>query len=554
MRSLALTIIFMTSCLYLPDGVSATELQPRAGQPLSGLTPAQLDRFTIGRTRFTSELTVAGGPGPVFGLGPIFNDSSCSACHTTPVGGSGDKTVTRFGIFDDKTGTFDPLANKGGSLLQDEAIDASCVEHVDASANVTTLRVTNSAIGDGLIEAIPDADILAHESPGPGVSGRAHMVNSFEDPVPMLHVGRFGWKAQLASVLSFSADASFNELGLTNQFLQQENDPNGTDPPALVAPCDDGVPDPDDVQDAGGKFFIERVTDFQRFLAAPPQTPKSGMSGETIFNTIGCNVCHVSTFTTSSDTAFEAPVRNKVIHPYSDFLLHDMGLLGDGIVQGDASEREIRTPPLWGLRFRDPMLHDGRAGAGTFASRVTAAIGWHDVFGSEARPPAQAFAALSASDKSKVIAFLDSLGRAEFDADGNNVIDGVDLASFVNCFTGPTPTYTPDDACSVHDIDQDGDVDNDDFAFFQQAYDAPVGDCNGNSVNDLQDILSHTSKDCNTNGVPDECDPEFTDIATFVNLLTGQLNDPGLTCMYDRNTDGTLNGKDIQPFINDMLP
>jgi CxxC motif-containing protein (DUF1111 family) len=532
----------------------AIDLQPKAGAPLAGLTAAQLNRFTIGRTRFTSQVTVAGGGGPIFGLGPVFNETSCGTCHDSPTGGAGDKTVTRFGFLDDKTGTFDPLADKGGSLLQAQAIDPSCLEHVDAGANVTTLRVTNSALGDGLVEAIPEGDLLAHESAGPGISGRAHMVNAFEDQVPTLHVGRFGWKAQLATVLSFSADASFNELGLTNRFLQSETDPNGIDPPGLTAPCDDGVADPDDIQDNEGVFFIDRVTDFQRFLSAPPQTPKNGMSGETIFNTIGCNACHVQSFTTSNEPEFEDAIRNKTIHPYSDFLLHDMGTLGDNIVQGDASGREFRTPPLWNLRVRDPMIHDGRAAAGTFTTRVTTAINAHNAFGSEAQPSAVAYAALPTISKNNVIAFLNSLGRAEFDANGDDTIDGVDLGSFVSCFTGPTPTYTPDDPCSVHDIDQDGDVDNDDFNLFLQAYEPAQGDCNGNSINDLRDILDHTSLDCNTNGTPDECDPEYNDITLFVNLLTGQVIDPLITCMFDRNHDTLLDGRDIQPFINDLLP
>lgn len=529
------------------DLVRAVDLQPKMGAPLKDLTPAQLDHFIEGRTKFNTALTIAGG------LGPVFNETSCGACHSTPIGGSGAMVVTRFGFFDDKNEIFDPLVEKGGSLLQAQGINGTCIEQVPPEANVTAHRLTNSTLGFGLVEAIPDADLLANEAVGPGISGKAHMVEAFEDP-PMspLRVGRFGWKCQVATVLTFSADAALNEMGLTNRFIVTENDPNGDDPPTL-GECDT-VADPEDGPDINGLHFIDHVTNFQRFLAAPPQTPRSGMSGESIFNAIGCADCHIPQFMTSNDPGLEDAIRNKPVRAYSDFLLHDMGTLGDGIEQGMASGRELRTTPLWGLRMRDPLIHDARVTGGTFASRITAAIGWHNAPFSEAQPAGAAFAALSQSDKDKVIAFLDSLGRAEFDADGNNSIDESDFADFVACFTGPTPTYTPDDACSVHDIDQDGDVDNDDYALFLQAYEPVQGDCNSNTVNDLTDILNATSLDCNANAVPDECDSQYTDIALFVAVMLGTNQDPALLCMYDRNADSEVNGLDVQPFIDFILP
>lgn len=529
------------------DRAFAVDLQPKMGAPLSGLTPAQLDRFIEGQTKFNTALTIAEG------LGPVFNETSCGACHSTPIGGSGAMVVTRFGFFDDKNEIFDPLDEKGGSLLQVQGINGTCIEVVPPEANVTAHRLTTSTLGFGLIEAIPDADIQANEAVGPGISGKAHMVEAFEDPpLSPLRVGRFGWKSQVATVLTFSADASLNEMGLTNRFILTENDPNGDDPPTL-GECDT-VADPEDGPDINGQHFIDHVTHFQRFLAAPPQTPKSGMTGESIFNAIGCDDCHIPLFMTSNDGGLEDAIRNKPVRAYSDFLLHDMGTLGDGIEQGMASVRELRTTPLWGLRMRDPLIHDARVTGGTFASRVTAAIGWHNAPFSEAQPAGAAFAALSQTDKDHVIAFLGSLGRAEFDADGNNFIDQVDFADFVACFTGPTPTYTPDDACSVHDIDQDGDVDNDDYALFLQAYEPVQGDCNSNTVNDLTDILNATSLDCNTNAVPDECDSQYTDIALFVAVMLGTNQDPALLCMYDRNADSEVNGLDVQPFIDFILP
>ena len=316
-------------CLFCATIAYGDSPQPRPGDPLPTLTDTMLERFLKGKISFNQELTIEGG------LGPIFNQTSCGSCHNNPVGGAGTQTVTRFG-FIGKKGGFDPLAALGGSLLQAEAIDDGCAEFVPPEANVTTFRVTNSALAFGLVEAISDADILANRDLQPeSQRGVAHMVTNFEDEEGNLYVGRFGWKAQVASVLTFSSDASQNEMGLSNRFLPFDNAPNGDED--LLAICDT-VADPEDFPDKEGYEFIDRVTDFQRFLAPPPQTPRSGMSGEVIFNQIGCNVCHTPSFTTADDPKLEPQLRNQPIRLYGDCLLHDMGLAGDGIVQGDATE------------------------------------------------------------------------------------------------------------------------------------------------------------------------------------------------------------------------
>src|SRR5690606_1583781 len=160
-----------------------------------------------------------------------------------------------------------------------------------------------------------------------------------DEPGAPLRAGRFGWKAQVATVLTFSADAAQNEMGLSNRFLPFDNAPNGD--LDLLALCDT-VPEPEDGPDEEGLHFIDRITDFQRYIAPPPQTPKSGMTGEAIFISIGCAKCHIPEWTTRNDGDLEDAIRGKTIKPYSDFLLHDMGELGDGIVQGDAMELEMR--------------------------------------------------------------------------------------------------------------------------------------------------------------------------------------------------------------------
>ncbi|NRA97022.1 MAG: hypothetical protein HRU14_12525, partial [Planctomycetes bacterium] len=194
--------------------------------------------------------------------------------------------------------------------------------------------------------------------------------------------------------------------------------------------------------------------------------------------------------------------------PYSDYLLHDMGSAADFIEQGAGGIQELRTPALWGVRFRDPLWHDGRVTGPTLAVRITGPGGiieLHNAFANTAAPAAQAFLALSAADQQHVINFLDSLGRREFDGDGDGDVDFLDLQAFLTAQTGPgVANYTPDDPEAVFDIDEDGDVDNVDFDYLVQAYEE---DCNNNGQNDLHDILvAATSTDFNGNYIPDECE------------------------------------------------
>jgi CxxC motif-containing protein (DUF1111 family) len=194
--------------------------QPRSGEPLADLTNDEFTRFTLGKIAFDHTFTAPEG------LGPIFNKASCSNCHNNRVGGAGSQDVTRFG-FIDKNG-FDPLEEYGGSLLQAQAISPECAEVVPPEANWTSKRITNSALAFGLVEAIPDQAILdVRDAQDPSVQGIAHMVFPFETPTTE-RVGRFGWKAQVATVLTFSADASQNELGLSNFFVPFDNAPTAT--------------------------------------------------------------------------------------------------------------------------------------------------------------------------------------------------------------------------------------------------------------------------------------------------------------------------------------
>ncbi len=526
--------------MFLVGGAPAlagTGTQPAMGDPLPGLTAEELSRFEIGKVSFDRDFTVPEG------LGPIFNQDGCGSCHNVPLGGPGTILEVRAAML--SKGGYDLLESLGGPLFQTEKISDECAETVPQGAYVIN-RLTNGMMGYGLVEAIPDADILFYVAnpPAPGISGVAHMVETFEDPGNP-RVGRFGWKAQDATIFSFSVGATNNEMGITNRFLPDEQDPNGIDPPSLGDPdfCDT-IPDPE-----VSTQFLEELTDFQRFLAQPPQTPNSGMTGETLFLQIGCGACHVPTFTTPDDPDLEDAIRNKVIHPYSDFLLHDMGQTSDGFPQGAAEPREMKTPPLWGLLIRDPVWHDGRF-AGNFTDRITDAILAHDdgFDLSEGRFAAQEFADLTSGEQAQVLAFLASLGRREFDHNGNNQVEIEDFIAFAGCFGGGP--YVPDDPCAISDVDRDGDVNGDDYAAFLTVYTGALEDCNGNSVLDLTDIVDGTSQDTNSNGVPDECEclsdlngDAIVDIVDLLALLSAWGPNPGDPA--DVNSDGVVDLVDL---------
>ena len=469
--------------------------QPKAGQPIQGLTANQRLLFQEGLEYYTRPITAAEG------LGPAFNQPSCAACHESPIGGWGATSVTHFGR--SINGQFDFLTNLGGPVLQRQAVSTSCGEQLPPAsvANHVRTRVTPSVLAFGLVEAIPDASIIALEDPndsnGDGISGRAHRVQPIESPTGPLRVGRFGWKAQIATVLSFSGDAARTEMGLTNRIVTQETAPNGDD--ALLGRCDP-IPGIEDEADSRGLTFVDAVTSFQRYLSPPPESPRGGMSGEAIFTSVGCAKCHTPSFTTSTSTTLEEALRGKTIRVFSDFLLHDMGSLADGIPDGQALPSEMKTPPLWNLRTRPVMLHDGSAAQANFADRVTAAIASHAGEGFASR---NAFLSLSASDRASVIAFLDSLGRNDYDIDGDGEITVTDYLSIV-AKAGDTDV-SPDEPWAVADLNKNRRIDADEVVQLAGIAGVPL-DCNQNQQQDWQELLAGTAADTDANGLPDECD------------------------------------------------
>ena len=363
----------------------------RYGEPLIGLTANQLSDFMEGRADFTNVET------PATGLGPIFNRDSCVACHGGPaVGGSSPVFVTRFGRT--ANGVFDPLTSLGGSLLQERAISRDGLEKIPPQANVIAKRQSTPLFGLGLIEAIPDATILrgVRTTAVNGVLGKASMVQDVATGRRL--VGRFGWKAQQANLLTFSGDAYLNEMGITSRLFPTENAPNGN--VALLTRLDK-VRDPEDqVDPADGKGDIDRLTDFMRFIAAPPTAPVTASTafGAKIFLDTGCASCHTPMMMTGPNPV--SALSNKTVMLYSDLLLHDMGPLGDGIAQGSAGARDMKTPPLWGLNVSGPYLHDGRA------ATIEAAIQAHD---GEARIIMDNYLKLNADQKQLLVEFLKSI-------------------------------------------------------------------------------------------------------------------------------------------------
>ena len=361
------------------------------GLPFSILTDSQKADFAAGKAEFLNIETVEGG------LGPIFNDVSCVACHFEGGAGGASRTlVTRFGRL--TNGVFDPLVELGGPLLQRRAIAPAYLEVVPREANVVARRITTPLFGAGLVEAIADSTISAYASvaKADGIKGRVALVT---DPVSNAsRVGRFGWKAQHASLDGFAADAYLNEMGITSRYFPNENAPNGNK--ALLAKAD-GVLDPEDALAAGAqKSDLNLAADYMRLLAPVPKLAPtvSSTKGEAVFAQVGCAVCHVPSMKTGSSPV--AALANQPVNLYSDLLLHDMGRLGDGIVQSPATANEMRTAPLWGLRLRSLYLHDGRA------STLDLAILAHD---GEAKAVRDRYAKLPLASRQALVVFLNSL-------------------------------------------------------------------------------------------------------------------------------------------------
>jgi CxxC motif-containing protein (DUF1111 family) len=350
------------------------------------------------------------------GMGPVFNNTSCISCHESPRGtAENDTNLKLFGgtgsqVTELRAGHFNGLSfvdHPGGSLINDRANDRSIMEHILSGNEVQTLRLTLSLAGDGFVEAINSNTLLAIANAQPSAQrGTLIQVPVLEAP-GQSRTGRFGWKNQHSTLLSFAADAYLNEMGITNRLLKTENTSNGTN---VQGGAFDGKADPTATgeDDAGD---IDEFTTFMRCLKAPPRGPVTSAvtAGQSTFNSIGCNICHVATITTApagtvingGALTVSTALGDKNIHPFGDYLLHNIGT-GDGIVQngGQGTRLQVRTAPLWGIGARTRFMHDGAS------LTVSDAINRH---GGQAATARSNFQALSATNQANVLAFIFSL-------------------------------------------------------------------------------------------------------------------------------------------------
>ena len=341
------------------------------------------------------------------GLGPVYNARSCGECHdNTAIGGRSQVAELRAGRT--VNGVFTTQTPTENSLINQRAINALLIERVADNSNNRGLRMSNNVIGDGFIECINSNDIIANRNAQPAAQrGTVVSVAVLEGTGPTNRTGRFGWKNQHASLISFSADAYVNEMGITSVLQPTENNSNGRSVEAF-----DDVPDPEEAAEPGfpNGPDIHAFAGFMRqtnAIGRGPITP-AVTAGSGRFNTAGCAVCHTRTFNTLpagtviNRGTFTVPpeLGDEIIHPFSDFVVHDIGT-GDGIPGPAGTENSFRTSPLWGLRSHTSMfMHDG------LSFTLNDAIQRH---AGQATTAKNNFNALTAAQKAEVIAFLNSL-------------------------------------------------------------------------------------------------------------------------------------------------
>ncbi|MGH8275656.1 MAG: di-heme oxidoredictase family protein [Steroidobacteraceae bacterium] len=377
------------------------------------------------------------------GLGPLFNAQSCRECHQNPVSGGVSQVLELRVGHQGADGKFHNPAipiNRGSETIQGRSLvnlRAICPnatfptidiqERVPDSETVRTFRRSVNLLGDGLVEATADAtlvDISGRQCARDHgqICGLPLLVPIVESP-GATRVGRFGWKDQQASLLSFSGDAYLNEMGITNRLLPDE-----------VTNLCNTVAEPNDKPGADGLADIDHFARFMRASKAPARDAQQAATaaarqGEALFARIGCSQCHVPTLTTAAagtvlnggKFTVPAALGNQSFHPYSDFLLHDIGT-SDGIVMAmqehygkrmdqiqwkglspevyRSTANRMRTAPLWGVRLQPLLMHDGASL--TFRDAIRRHRG-------EASHVTQHFESLSRAEQDALIEFLNSL-------------------------------------------------------------------------------------------------------------------------------------------------
>src|SRR5580700_5309923 len=377
------------------------------------------------------------------GLGPLYNAQSCRECHQSPVSGAASQvTELRVGHIGPE-GHFRnpdiPIAHgaeviSGRSLVNDRAICPNAAypnneiqERAPETETIRTFRISLNLLGDGFVEALADQTLIDLATQQCNSSHRKICGQVLEVPIVeapgQMAVGRFGWKDQHASLLSFAGDAYLNEMGITNRLQPDE-----------VTKLCNTVSEPNDTPGPDGLSDIDHFARFIRATKAPARDTQQASTavskrGWTLFEKIGCGTCHTETLTTApagtkingGTFTIPAALGSVTFHPYGDFLMHDVGT-GDGILQAipehygkkvfllmsdymskqdfESSRNKIRTAPLWGVRLRPRLMHDGASL--TFRDAISRHAG-------EAKHVTTHFEKLTREDQEAIIEFLKSL-------------------------------------------------------------------------------------------------------------------------------------------------
>jgi CxxC motif-containing protein (DUF1111 family) len=405
---------------------------PIPGGAIAGLTTNQKTTFTGARSVFQEVNNTVGAP---VGLGPGFNSNSCNSCHAQPAnGGSSPASNPLYNVFqlNGATNTMpsfitpnSPVVNARSPFLSDGITPDGKVQQLfvitgrtdapgcnatqpnfaaEVAANALIFRQTTPVFGEGLMEIIQNADILASFN-STATSRAAKGIGGHPSLADDGSISRFGWKAQHRSLILFSGDAYNTEEGITNEL--SPNEINNTPGCATNAFPEDhtlfSATFPAHAFDADP----QDLANFMRFLAAPLKGPAtaSTKNGQTQFNKVGCSLCHTLSFKTP--TADVAALSKITVNLFSDLMVHHMGpCLADNIVQGNVQGDEFRTAPLWGVSQRVFFMHDGRT------TNIVQAIENHfcnantQYQASEANAVVGAFNALTPTNQQDLVNFL----------------------------------------------------------------------------------------------------------------------------------------------------